>query len=60
MSLSVQGYKIEGIVFQNEEWLSSSEKEEKTKSIKALIQQINHTNKQIFEEKLKTYYKKKN
>jgi len=57
MSLDEQGYKIEKIVFENEDQLSKEEIEYRKAQIYTVIQKINHSNREKFKSQLSNYYK---
>lgn len=58
MTLSVKGYQIEKIVFRSNELISYADEERRINTIYSLINQINETNNQLYQEKLKLYYQK--
>ncbi len=57
MTLDNEGYKIEKVVVNNEETLSTEELNERLGKMEAIIREINEVNKKVFESKLKSYYK---
>lgn len=59
LSLGVDGYKIEKIVYSDGEVVSGSELEGRTQLIEALIKRINEANERVFRKKLQLYYQKK-
>lgn len=59
LSLGVNGYKIEKIVYSDGEVVSGSELEGRTELIEALIKRINEANERVFRKKLQIYYQKK-
>ncbi|MEW5847117.1 MAG: hypothetical protein AB1777_12745 [Bacteroidota bacterium] len=59
LSLGVNGYKIEKIVYSDGEVVSGSELEGRTELIEALIKRINEANERVFRKKLQLYYQKK-
>jgi hypothetical protein len=56
MSLDVNGYNIDKIIFNSDISLSNSEMNERLKTIENTIQHINEVNKKVFETNLKKYY----
>jgi hypothetical protein len=56
MTLDNDGYKIEKVVINNEELLSTEEVEKRLTKMEAVIHEINEVNKMVFEKKLKNYY----
>lgn len=56
MSLDEDGYRIDKIVFNNQEKMNELEIESKELQIKVIIDNINQVNQKVFEEKLKAYY----
>ncbi len=59
LSLGVDGYKIEKIVYSDGEVVSGSELEGRTELIQALIKRINEANERVFRKKLQLYYQRK-
>jgi len=59
LSLGVNGYKIEKIVYSDGEVVSGSELEGRTELIEALIKRINEANERVFRKKLQLYYQRK-
>lgn len=57
MTLDHEGYKIDNVVFNKQDELSSEEIEQRMQLIKGVINQVNTINKKIFERNLKNYYK---
>lgn len=57
MTLDNEGYKIEKVVINNEETLSSEELNSRLEKMEAVVNEINEVNKKVFENKLKSYYK---
>lgn len=58
LSLGMDGYKIEKIVYSDGEEVSGTELEGRTELIEALIKRINEANKRVFRTKLQLYYQK--
>lgn len=58
MSLDEKGYTIQKIVFRNQQYLSDDEMDERRKTIKALIKEINELNKEVFQKSLQMHYHK--
>jgi hypothetical protein len=56
MSLDVQGYGIENIVFRKDAGLNADEKEERSEDIRRIIDEINHYNRESFKTRLERYY----
>lgn len=56
MSLNKDGYKIEKVVFNNEEELTEDEIIQRKERMQGIIKHINEINKKVFEKKLKNYY----
>ena len=56
MSLNEAGYQIDRIVFADEKHISEETKTSRTNQISLIINQINAVNKEVFQEKLKSYY----
>jgi len=59
LSLGVDGYKIEKIVYSDGEVVTGSELEGRTELIEALIKRINEANDRVFRKKLQLYYQRK-
>lgn len=59
LSLGVNGYKIDKIVYSDGEVISGTELEGRTQLIEALIKRINEANERVFRKKLQLYYQKK-
>lgn len=57
MTLDHEGYKIDNVVFNKQDELSSEEIEQRMQLIQGVINQVNSINKKIFERNLKSYYK---
>jgi hypothetical protein len=58
MTLDEGGYAIKKIVFRDQKNITNQEMEERKKTIKALINEINEVNKEVFQKSLQKYYKK--
>ena len=56
MTLNETGYKIENIVFADERFISMETRLDRMNQIKLIVSQINEVNKDLFQQKLKTYY----
>jgi hypothetical protein len=56
MSLDATGYKIEGIVFSENEKIEQVEKDRRTAEIQKIIQNINDANQRSIEKKIKKLY----
>ncbi len=56
MNLNEAGYQIEKIVFVDERFISLETRMERIDQINLIITQINNVNKELFQQKLKTYY----
>lgn len=56
MSLDESGYRIDKIVFNNQNSMNELEVESKKLQIYAIVQNINDVNQKLFVEKLKQYY----
>lgn len=56
MTLNEEGYKIDKVVFDNEQDLSPDEISTRIETMKIVINEINLANKEVFERKLKNYY----
>lgn len=56
MSLDENGYRIDKIVFNNQEEMNELEIKSKELQINVIVNNINEVNQQVFEEKLKAYY----
>jgi len=56
MSLDVNGYRVEEVVFSDADRWGGSVLEERRKKIHGLIHQINEINQSMFRERLKKYY----
>jgi hypothetical protein len=57
MSLNEQGYKIEKIVFKDEDRITQDDIDIRTRTIESLIKTINGVNMEIFRERLSRYYR---
>lgn len=58
MTLDEGGYSIKKIVFRDQKNISEQEMNDRKKTIKSLINEINEVNKEIFQKSLQKYYKK--
>lgn len=56
MTLDNSGYKIDYVVFRNQESISPEEQSNRIDRIEALISAINEANDKVFRKKLSTYY----
>jgi hypothetical protein len=56
MSLDKNGYRIDKIVFNDQEKMNELEIKSKELQIKVIVDNINDVNQKVFEEKLKSYY----
>jgi len=56
MSLNESGYKIDKVIFNDTDEITTEIKEERTNRIKAIVDNINEVNKEIFKKRLKKYY----
>ena len=56
MSLNEAGYQVEKIVFADERFISIETRMERIEQINLIVNQINIVNKEIFQQKLKSYY----
>jgi hypothetical protein len=56
MSLDKLGYKMDYVVFQDQETLSATEYSQRFDKIEALIKAINEANERVFRKRLSTYY----
>lgn len=56
MSLNETGYQLDKIVFADERFISIETRLERVNKINAIVSQINEVNKEVFQQKLKTYY----
>ena len=57
MTLDHEGYKIDNVVFNQQETLSAEEIEQRMQLMQNVIRQVNSINKKLFERNLKNYYK---
>lgn len=57
MSLNETGYQVDKIVFIDERFISIETRLERVNQINSIIAQINEVNKEVFQQKLKSYYK---
>lgn len=56
MSLNEIGYQIDKIVFIDERFISIETRLERVNQINSIVNQINKVNKEVFQQKLKSYY----
>ncbi len=56
MSLNEVGYQIDKIVFIDERFISIETRSERVNQINSIVNQINKVNKEVFQQKLKSYY----
>ena len=56
MSLNEAGYQVDKIVFVDERFISLETRMDRINQINSIVAQINEVNKEIFQQKLKTYY----
>ena len=56
MSLNEIGYQIDKIVFIDERFISIETRLERVNRINSIVKQINEVNKDVFQQKLKSYY----
>lgn len=56
MSLNEIGYQIDKIVFADERFISIETRLERVSRINSIVNQINKVNKEVFQQKLKSYY----
>ncbi len=56
MSLNESGYQVDKIVFADERFISMETRLERTDKIDLIVKQINEVNKEVFQQKLKSYY----
>lgn len=56
MSLNESGYQVDKIVFADERFISLETRLERMNKINLIVQQINEVNKEVFQQKLKSYY----
>lgn len=57
MTLDHEGYKIDNVVFNQQETLSAEEIDQRMQLMEGVIRQVNTINKKLFERNLKNYYK---
>ena len=57
MSLNETGYQIDEIVFVDERFISIETRMERIDQINSIVAHINEVNKEVFQQKLKSYYK---
>lgn len=56
MSLNEKGYQVEKVVFADEKYISMEMRLDRTEKIETIVNQINEVNKEVFQQKLKSYY----
>jgi hypothetical protein len=56
MTLDYSGYKIDYVVFRDQESISSEEQGSRIDKIESLIETINEANDRVFQKRLSTYY----
>ncbi|MDA3953164.1 MAG: hypothetical protein PF485_05930 [Bacteroidales bacterium] len=56
MSLNETGYQVDKIVFADERFISLETRLERVNQINLIVNQINKVNKEVFQQKLKSYY----
>lgn len=56
MSLNEAGYQVDEIVFVDERFISIETRLDRINQINSIVAQINEVNKEVFEQKLKSYY----
>lgn len=56
MSLNETGYQVEKIVFADERFISLDTRMQRIDKINLIVKQINDVNKELFQQKLKSYY----
>lgn len=56
MSLNETGYQIDKIVFADERFISLETRVERMNKINLIVKQINEVNKEVFQQKLNSYY----
>lgn len=56
MSLNETGYQIDKLVFADERFISIETRMERINQINLIVNQINAVNKEVFQQKLKSYY----
>lgn len=57
MRLDAKGYRIDHIVFQDQQSISTQEIDRREAQIRALVGNMNEANRQLFQKRLKSYYK---
>ena len=57
MSLNETGYQVDEIVFVDERFISIETRIERINQINSIVANINEVNKEVFQQKLKSYYK---
>ena len=56
MSLNENGYQVEKIVFADEKFISMNTRRDRIEKINTIVHQINEVNKEVLQQKLKSYY----
>jgi len=56
MSLNEKGYQVEKIVFADEKFISMNTRQNRIEKINTIVHQINEVNKEVLQQKLKSYY----
>ena len=56
MSLNENGYQVEKIVFADEKFISMNTRQNRIEKINTIVHQINEVNKEVLQQKLKSYY----
>ncbi len=56
MSLNEKGYQVDKVVFADEKFISMETRLDRIDRIKTIVGQINEVNKEVFQQKLKSYY----
>ena len=56
MSLNEAGYQVDKIVFVDERFISLETRLDRINQINSIVAQINEVNKEVFQQKLKSYY----
>ena len=56
MSLNEAGYQVDKVIFADERFISIETRLDRINKINLIVNQINEVNKEVFQQKLKTYY----
>jgi len=56
MSLNEAGYQIDKVIFADERFISIETRLDRVNKINLIVNQINEVNKEVFQQKLKSYY----